>query len=345
MRNQWRSERGQVLVLAAVSMVVVIGFTALAVDGGYLYFRHTRLQDAVDAAALAAAIDLGSDNGDKVKSFEEAMDNMAENGFTVSNRNNKTFTANVSLGDETGTVAVAFVQGGKKVVNEVRVEVSLETTLFFSRVFGKSKTPVGAMAAVMIGQAAEQTGNLLPIAFFDGEYERGVQYPMSLDPQDNNKGNFCFLQFGNNSSDFQDHLEHGYDGTLEIGQLVNTYPGGVTGPVYKLIDGMKNPGPEDSRGRIYKCEMHVTCSETCTAAEHSVNCPRVVIVPVIDKQDFLGVNGKGKVPIVGFARFFIQDYRKEGSIHHIEGTFLERVDPASISGTSSFTIQAVRLIK
>jgi uncharacterized membrane protein len=50
-----RSERGQALILLAVSLVVLLGFTALAIDGSLLYSDRRQLQTAADAAALAGA--------------------------------------------------------------------------------------------------------------------------------------------------------------------------------------------------------------------------------------------------------------------------------------------------
>ncbi|HYH03669.1 MAG TPA: Tad domain-containing protein, partial [Bacillota bacterium] len=50
-----RSERGQVLVLILFAIVVIMGFAALAVDGGQIYAERRRAQNAADSAALAAA--------------------------------------------------------------------------------------------------------------------------------------------------------------------------------------------------------------------------------------------------------------------------------------------------
>src|SRR5262245_4699215 len=46
---------GKVAVLAAVSLSVLLGFAALAIDGGVLQDDRQRAQSAADAAALAAA--------------------------------------------------------------------------------------------------------------------------------------------------------------------------------------------------------------------------------------------------------------------------------------------------
>ena len=50
------SERGQVLILIVVGLVVLIGATALVVDGGNVFVDRRQAQNAVDSAALASAL-------------------------------------------------------------------------------------------------------------------------------------------------------------------------------------------------------------------------------------------------------------------------------------------------
>jgi hypothetical protein len=51
-----RSESGQSYIIMAMMMVIMLGFSALAIDGGNLYHEHRRAQNAADAAAMAAAL-------------------------------------------------------------------------------------------------------------------------------------------------------------------------------------------------------------------------------------------------------------------------------------------------
>lgn len=53
-----KNEDGQVLVLFALLMVVLMGFAALTIDVGMAYATKAKLQNAADAAALAGAQDL-----------------------------------------------------------------------------------------------------------------------------------------------------------------------------------------------------------------------------------------------------------------------------------------------
>ncbi len=56
-----RNEGGQALVLGVLALVVLMGFTALAVDVGFFLRHRAVVQQAVDAAALAGAQELPDD--------------------------------------------------------------------------------------------------------------------------------------------------------------------------------------------------------------------------------------------------------------------------------------------
>lgn len=50
-----RTEEGAVLIYASLSLMVLLGFAGLALDGGYAFTQRGRMQVAADAAALAGA--------------------------------------------------------------------------------------------------------------------------------------------------------------------------------------------------------------------------------------------------------------------------------------------------
>ena len=77
---------GQAIVLIAVLMVVLIGFTGLAVDGGELYFLQKNVQNAADAAVLAGLYEICSDpSRTLIAAHDAAQTNIevavADNGF------------------------------------------------------------------------------------------------------------------------------------------------------------------------------------------------------------------------------------------------------------------------
>jgi Flp pilus assembly protein TadG len=63
MRESLRhSERGSIVVMTALSLVMLLGVTALAIDASFLYENRDRMGAAADAAAKAAALELARTN-------------------------------------------------------------------------------------------------------------------------------------------------------------------------------------------------------------------------------------------------------------------------------------------
>jgi hypothetical protein len=56
---KFRGTRGQILPLYAIALPVLLGFLALALDGGKLFVTKIHVQNAADAAALGSSLDLG----------------------------------------------------------------------------------------------------------------------------------------------------------------------------------------------------------------------------------------------------------------------------------------------
>ena len=80
MKKAKRSESGQVFVILALVVVGLIGFTALAIDGGMVYAERRRAQNAVDAGALAAALAKTQSNNVHVA----ALNRTNSNGYDTS---------------------------------------------------------------------------------------------------------------------------------------------------------------------------------------------------------------------------------------------------------------------
>src|SRR5690349_20014887 len=53
--SQIRRERGQAIVLLALALIGLLGFAAVALDGGNIYTEQRRAQSAADNAVMAAA--------------------------------------------------------------------------------------------------------------------------------------------------------------------------------------------------------------------------------------------------------------------------------------------------
>ena len=80
MKSSKRLQRGTLVILAAVAMVVLVGFVGLVVDTGRMYVHRTEIQNAMDACALAGARELTGVNANQLELAENA-------GLTIGNRN------------------------------------------------------------------------------------------------------------------------------------------------------------------------------------------------------------------------------------------------------------------
>jgi len=83
--NRIRS-RGQILIIVALTMIVLIGFAALAIDSGLSYGVKAKLNAAVDAAALAGAraTVFGNDDGARATAATGAAQKFFDLNFPAS---------------------------------------------------------------------------------------------------------------------------------------------------------------------------------------------------------------------------------------------------------------------
>jgi hypothetical protein len=81
--NRTKSEKGQALILIAFGIVALIGFTALAIDGGRVFSDRRNAQNAADTAALAAALaEIHEQYGIANDGYyQSGMNRAADNGY------------------------------------------------------------------------------------------------------------------------------------------------------------------------------------------------------------------------------------------------------------------------
>ncbi|HSG15250.1 MAG TPA: TadE family protein [Anaerolineae bacterium] len=84
MGHKLRGESGQGIVLFALVMVVLLAFIALAVDVGLAFVRSAQFSAAIDAAALAATIDLDPNDDSTFQADIRAEQFLGANGWPTS---------------------------------------------------------------------------------------------------------------------------------------------------------------------------------------------------------------------------------------------------------------------
>lgn len=131
-----KKQSGQVIVVFAICIVVLIGSVGLAIDSGMAYMSKAKLNAAVDAAAIAAAraVTKGANQAE-----QRAYATSAANDFFAANFVNDPMKSGPVLNN----VNVDYAQNGR-ITFDLDASAKIPTT--FSRVFGVNAMNINANA-------------------------------------------------------------------------------------------------------------------------------------------------------------------------------------------------------
>jgi hypothetical protein len=143
LRQYTAGQRGIVLPVVAVTMVVLAGATGLALDGGRLFLEQRRMQAAADAGALGGAHEMWRGKNDMAAQIRPSVvRNTQLNGYDESNA-----TITINRPPASGP------QAGDARFLEVIVERNVPTT--FTRMLGPNAALVRARAVAGLLPAAD----------------------------------------------------------------------------------------------------------------------------------------------------------------------------------------------
>jgi Flp pilus assembly protein TadG len=146
--NRSASQHGSVTIIVAVSLVVLLGFAALGVDIGYVFYNQKRLQAATDAAALAGGQDLW------VKSWATAQADATSYSATGGKYNalpsGITVQAATITGLQLASVALPYGQAVSG-YNGIKVTQTATVPLFFGQFLGIKTVNISATSTAGAG--------------------------------------------------------------------------------------------------------------------------------------------------------------------------------------------------
>jgi Flp pilus assembly protein TadG len=287
-----RGERGQVLVIAALAMVALLGMVSLSIDVGRMTITRRQLQNAVDASAHAGVQTLPNDTTDATN---------AANSWATKNGIGGGDTLNVSF-SRTNTDN-----------DTITVSASRTVPYTFARVLNLFNSNISATSSATVASVTGGSG-IMPFGLVDldgaGTPGFGYSYGSSVTIKEvpgNHfaPGNYGFLALdGNGGSTMRDTLARGGSTTFyHVGDQVLTEPGQATGPVTQGLDD-------------WAASHHDSMSSSCNDwdASHSYvngrlaivgSCRyRVVLIPIIDQWP----NGRHDVTILGFAQMYLSGW-------------------------------------
>ncbi len=352
--------RGVVAVLVCVLLTVMIGFAALTIDVGAIYNTRNDLQDAADAAALAAVSAYVSDDMAKVRADKSqslgigAVRNTARGRADAAAAINPTLAtystvlhnSDITLGwlDPASSTSTLDTSVPAAQYNAVQV-VALRTTgsengsvgLYFSAIFGRSHTELGAAATAVYddrasGIDASAGPSLLPFTVHENEYESDLAHgddsfewdadfetvnaehdgirEINLYPHDGPPGNFGALNIGipnQSTTGLRDQIENGVASEAFVAEI------GTDQVVF--YDEFGDPVTYSMSGN----------TGLSAAVEPSIELRVGEIVGFFIHDQFYeeGANGYYRIKKIVFGR--VMDVFLQGNSHH-RGIFIQPVN-------------------
>lgn len=285
-------ERGQMVYMAAITMVVVLGFSALTIDLGFATHTKRGAQNDADAMALAGARDLPDET------LAENSTNVwgAKNGVVSGEVQDITFGSTCSNDEIEGTITVRLKRNQKT---------------FLAGVLGINETNLNVCATARAGAAAAGNG-LLPLGFLDenpgvpgvcymresdgtertnlwetqcdikienpsGSWSPGNTGGLALDPTQLIPGNYNQFCTGNNNgaSEFEDNIINGSECPYAVDDQVKPKTGAVTGPTNQGFNE-RLLGNHDTIEQVFG-----TPNEEGVYTNVDDSSPRFGVIPVI----------------------------------------------------------------
>jgi len=241
-------QRGVVAVLVLVALVAMLGMVGLALDGGHGMLNKSRLQNVVDAAALASAKVLDFSDGDELLARDEAVAMFADN---AGESGNAEIAAALSSGDL--SVAVQFsatldpFAPGTTPAHYVRVTATgLDLPGWFIPIMGVTDKRVAASAVAGPSPTLAEVCNVAPMmacgdpTATDGFWGYSPGQVTVLKTSANGgdftvgPGNFQLVRLDGASggADIRAGLAGSYDSCLNpTADVIPTEPGNTIGPV------------------------------------------------------------------------------------------------------------------
>lgn len=294
-REMKDKEKGQIVIMVCLFMLVLIILFSLAADVGKVYLWQKKLEMAVDAAALAGgqeyalnftSLELQSSAQDQARSVA-----ISYAGINGADTNNVMVTFLDELNDT--------VPGTDGIDETLQVDATKMVPLMFTKMLGITSKQISASAATRIGTATSiGGGGVAPWGPPDMNYQICQRYIIkrgqnSKLPGGGGSPNYGGLALGtgNGANWYRDNIAPGppgFTGILRVGDMITTEPGNMVGPT-----------DQGTQARLDACPH----TPKCTGCNYVPGCPRIIVVPIMNIFN----NGRIQRPILRFEAFVLDD--------------------------------------
>lgn len=240
------SQRGVVVPIVVIGLLAIFAVAGLALDGSHALGNKTRMQNAADAAALAAAKVLDDTDGDTGLATAAANSLFAINADAAGNHelNAAYDSGDINVTVQYSTTVNPFVPGSPNGPFVRVIATGFDTRTSLSSVLGITEIPTPATAVagpsgpLGSGEGA-QLCDIAPIAVCADDVPGGAQDDLRvLKPNpgthgDIGPGNYKMLRLEgcNGGACLRRHMAGDFEECLIVGSDVETEPGVSSGPV------------------------------------------------------------------------------------------------------------------
>lgn len=201
--------RGSIAILVALGLTVLLGCGAMVTDVGLIYAEKAKLQNAVDAAALAGVQELP---GNPATAAQIAQDYAQQNGAD--------------------NISYSFEANNTKMI----VSAQKDVPTYFAKIWGIDSKQITATAQAMMLPPTSLTG-AVPLSVQDQPLIFGQEYTLKAGAGDGTEGWYGALQLSApGAKSYQTDLTYGYSGSIKIGQVLTIQSGNISGPTKKAIE-------------------------------------------------------------------------------------------------------------
>ena len=357
---EMRSRKGATLVLIAILMTVLVGFTGIAIDASRLYVMRAQLQTVADATAIAAIVEVN--NKRPTNATTVALQYVPTN--LVERRSATVNAADVEPGSwnfatNTFTPLASWTDPA---VGAVRVTARYPGAYTFARVFGGTGQTVSARAVGALGYVS--TSDCIKPFAVSYQTLLNILYPpagtknpsYNLTPQD-----IQTLSAMSYPADSISLLQ-GTSNTVTNGNIAqvqvsnpwngnNAYTNAITGtcPNIDIGPGTILNGDPGNGGGQTKTALKTFCDAnggTTSQGAQAFSCnahPKVKLVLWDQNNGLNGANLRVRVKYVGV--FSITSFKGGAGTTQVSGYFSTMATTGGFTGTPNPTTGSIALVQ
>jgi hypothetical protein len=283
MKVKGLDEKGNVAVILCLAFTVLLGFTAFVIDIGLVYAERVKLSNALDAAVLAAAQELPNN---RIRAKEVAEEYLLKNQVDIAE-------VVINISGDNKSIEIQ----GQRVVKHL-----------FAPILGINNSTVEVENKGIIAPIKVVKGGIKPFAVEYFPYNYGDPIILKQGAGSGYHGNYGPVALGGSgASIFRLNALFGYEGTLSVGDYIDTETGNMVGATNDIKNYIN--------------------SEQSSFENFEKNSIRVWTIPLVDT---LQVDGRKSVLIIGFGEFFVDGVRNGGGSMEITGRFVRYVTKGEV---------------